>query len=50
MCGLFGYTCYGNVPKNILKLTQSLAEEAAVRGTDATGIAYVKSGKVKIFK
>lgn len=50
MCGLFGYTCYGEVPGKISKLTQSLAEEAAVRGTDATGIAYVKSGKVKIFK
>ncbi len=50
MCGLFGYTCYGNVPKNISKLTQSLAEEAAVRGTDATGIAYVKSGQLNILK
>ncbi len=50
MCGLFGYSCYGVPPKGISELTQSLAEEAAVRGTDATGIAYVKSGKVKIFK
>lgn len=45
MCGLFGFVHYGeNEFKNLSVLTKSLAEYAAVRGTDATGIAYVKNG------
>ena len=45
MCGLFGFVHYGDTPiKNISALTKSLAEYSAVRGTDATGIAYVKNG------
>ena len=45
MCGLFGFVHYGeNEFKNLSALTKTLAEYAAVRGTDATGIAYVKNG------
>jgi len=45
MCGLFGFSCYDNDPvKNLSVLTNSLAEHSAVRGTDATGIAFCKNG------
>ena len=45
MCGLFGFSCYENEPvKNLSVLTNSLAEHSAVRGTDATGIAFCKNG------
>lgn len=50
MCGLFGFVRYGNSIKNLPLLTNSLAEQAALRGTDATGIAYGEGGKVKISK
>ncbi|MBQ8370492.1 MAG: class II glutamine amidotransferase [Clostridia bacterium] len=40
MCGLFGFTCYGSPVKGITGLTNTLAEYSAIRGTDATGIAY----------
>lgn len=52
MCSLYGWLDYqGVVPHKILKkLTQSLANAAEERGTDATGISYIKDGKVIIFK
>lgn len=51
MCGLFGFLNYGNKKtENLSVLTNSLAEESAVRGTDATGIAFCNSGKVNILK
>ena len=41
MCGLFGFLHYGkNKIKDLSNITNVLAEEAVVRGTDATGIAY----------
>ena len=40
MCGLFGFTSYGNSFKRITGLTNTLAEYSAIRGTDAAGIAY----------
>ena len=40
MCGLFGFTSYGAPVKGITGLTNTLAEYSAIRGTDATGIAY----------
>ncbi len=41
MCGLYGFVNYsGNKIKNLSDLTNALAEQSAVRGTDATGIAY----------
>ncbi|MBQ8187164.1 MAG: class II glutamine amidotransferase [Clostridia bacterium] len=51
MCGLFGFSCYGETPfKDLPVLTNSLAEHSAVRGTDASGIAFVKSGNIQIHK
>jgi len=41
MCGLFGFSRYGNEEmKGLSKLTNALAVESAIRGTDATGIAF----------
>ena len=52
MCALFGWLDYKGVvsDKLLKKLTQALANAAEERGTDASGIAYVKGGKVTIFK
>ena len=51
MCGLFGFLHYGrNKIKDLSNMTNVLAEEAAVRGTDATGIAYNLKGKLCIDK
>ncbi|MBQ7975375.1 MAG: hypothetical protein IJ300_06785 [Clostridia bacterium] len=51
MCGLFGFYNYGKKPiNNLSKLTNVLAENAAVRGTDATGIAYNLKGRLVIHK
>lgn len=51
MCGLFGFSRYGD--KNVTgltDLTNSLAEQSAIRGTDATGIAFISSGGINIIK
>ena len=51
LCGLFGFTNYsGNKIKDLSKLTNSLAEQSAVRGTDATGIAFCNEKGVNIIK
>ena len=51
MCGLFGFLHYGEKPiKNLSDMTNLLAEESAIRGTDATGIAYMDKNRLKIFK
>ena len=50
MCGLFGFLRYGKNIKNLSCLTNSLAEQAAIRGTDATGIAFCEGGKLCIHK
>ena len=52
MCSLFGFLDYqGIIPHKVLrKLTQSLAVAAEERGTDASGISYVKDGQIVIFK
>lgn len=51
MCGLFGFINYsGKKIKDLADLTNSLAEQAAVRGTDATGIAFSSYSDVKIMK
>lgn len=51
MCCLFGFYNYSGQPiKNLSHLTNCLAEEATVRGTDATGIAYNHKGKLIIHK
>lgn len=51
MCGLFGFSSYSEEPINELsKLTNSLARQSATRGTDATGIAFCRSGNIQIHK
>ena len=52
MCALFGWLDYKGIVSDRLlkKLTQALANAAEERGTDASGIAYVKGDKVTIFK
>ena len=51
MCCLFGFYNYSGQPiKNINHLTNCLAEEATVRGIDATGIAYNHKNKLVIHK
>ena len=51
MCGLFGFLNYsGKEIKGLMELTDSLAGESAVRGTDATGIAFNGNGGMCILK
>lgn len=52
MCALFGWLDYhGKIsPKVLQKLTQALANAAEERGTDASGISYVKDGRITIYK
>ena len=52
MCALFGWMDYaGKIPHKVLmKLTQALANAAEERGTDASGISYVKDRHVTIYK
>ena len=51
MCGLFGFTKYGNEKiKGLSELTNSLSEQSAVRGTDATGISYCSTKGLEILK
>lgn len=51
MCGLFGFAKYGNEEiKGISDLTNALAEQSSIRGTDATGIAYCSTKGLEILK
>lgn len=51
MCGLFGFSNYsGTSMKDLSVLTNSLAKYAAIRGTDATGVAYSSNKGVEIYK
>ena len=52
MCALFGWLDYKHVISNkiLKKLTQALANAAEERGTDASGISYVRDGRIVIFK
>lgn len=52
MCALFGWIDYKGIVSDrmLKKLTQALANAAEERGTDASGIAYVKDDKVTIYK
>lgn len=52
MCSLFGLIDYKNclTAKQKEKIIRNLAVECEVRGTDATGLAYVERGKIKIYK
>ena len=51
MCGLYGFVNYsGEKMKNLADLTNSLSEESAIRGTDATGIAFCNSSGISVLK
>ncbi|MHC1695861.1 MAG: hypothetical protein AB9835_11475 [Eubacteriales bacterium] len=52
MCGLFGFSdCGGSLGTVKLNdLTEALAIESAVRGSDATGISYMKDGRLRVEK
>lgn len=52
MCALFGWLDCGKKLSHsqLKKLTQELANAAEERGTDASGISYVKNGEIKIYK
>ena len=51
MCGLCGFSNYSNKPiKDLSALTNALAIQSAARGTDATGIAFCRSGYIHIIK
>lgn len=52
MCALFGWLDYKGIVKHktLRKLTQALANAAEERGTDASGISYVKNNSITIFK
>lgn len=50
MCGLFGFTTYGEQKKNYTELLQNLAEHSAERGTHATGISYNRDNKLITYK
>ncbi len=51
MCGLYGFINYsGEKIKNLSDLTNSLAEQSAVRGTDATGIAFCSKLGMNVIK
>ena len=51
MCGIFGFINYGTEDiKGLSDLTNALAQESAIRGTDATGIAYNCSNKLNVYK
>ena len=50
MCGLFGFIRYGEKIKNLANLTNSLAEQSAIRGTDATGIAFCNVTGLNVLK
>ena len=50
MCGLYGFVSYGKKLKDLAELTNALAEQSAVRGTDATGIAFCNLSGVNVLK
>lgn len=51
MCGLFGFSHYGNGElRDMHNLTRALADQSVIRGTDAAGIAYCHSGNLRIVK
>ena len=51
MCSLFGFYNYSKSEiKDLSKLTNKLAQEATIRGTDATGISYNYKNNLVIHK
>ena len=51
MCGLFGFSHHGQTKvTGLTKLTNILAENSSLRGTDATGIAFNSNNRLAILK
>ena len=52
MCAIFGFLNYEKKikSKTLKKLVKNLSIACEIRGTDATGISYVKEGKIMVFK
>lgn len=52
MCAIFGFVNYRHAVsgRHMKELVNRLAVESEVRGTDATGIAYVKNDELKVYK
>lgn len=52
MCAIYGFLNYGNKVHHrvMLKLIRELSIAAESRGTDATGISYIKNGEIITFK
>ena len=52
MCALYGFINYGKIlsKKELKKLVRNLSISSELRGTDASGVAYVRNGKIIIYK
>ncbi len=52
MCALYGFINYGKIlsKKELKKLVRNLSKSSELRGTDASGVAYVRNGKIVIYK
>jgi len=52
MCAIYGFLNYGNKVHHrlLLRLIRELSIAAECRGTDATGISYIKNGEIITFK
>ena len=52
MCALYGFVNYGKIlsQKELKKLVRRLSVASECRGRDASGVAYVRNGKVIIYK
>lgn len=52
MCALYGFINYGKIlsKKELKKLVRNLSIASELRGTDASGVAYVRNGKIVIYK
>lgn len=52
MCAIYGFLNYGKkIPHKVLtKLLREISIAAEVRGTDSTGISYVRNGEIVTFK
>ena len=52
MCAIYGFVNYKNLVsgEKLKQLVKSLSVRSEERGTDASGIAYVRNGKIVIYK
>ena len=52
MCAIYGFINYKNLVsgEKLKQLVKSLSVRSEERGTDASGIAYVRNGKIVIYK